>query len=274
MAEAAKGKKIFLEICYDGTEYFGWQLQPDKITIQEVIEYKLLKLYGDRQIRLTGSSRTDTGVHALGFAACYEAPDKPDIPLEKVKLVLNAKLPGAIKIKQVKYVPDEFHPRYDAKGKAYTYVFNRGDISPFAANYSWKVPANISVEKIAEAVKHIEGTYDFSSFACAGGKVESNVRTIYRVDIQEFGQYLCITFIGNGFLYKMIRSIIGTLERIGFDKRKPVEMKEILDAKNRDVAAQTAPGCGLFLMKVFYGDEDPCAFRLERPPFQYPMQEY
>lgn len=273
MSDASKGKRVFLEICYDGTEYFGWQLQPDKVTIQELVENKLSELYAGNHIRLTGSSRTDAGVHAFGFAACYDTPGKPDIPLDKVKLALNAKLPVAIKIKQIKYVPDEFHPRFDAKGKAYTYVFNRGDLSPFAANYSWKIPGNISIEKISNAVKYIEGTHDFTSFACAGTKVESNVRTIFRVDVQEFGQYLCITFIGNGFLYKMIRSIIGTLERIGFNKLHPSDMKKILEAKNRNVAAQTAPGGGLFLMKVFYGDEDPCSFRLERLPFQYPMQE-
>lgn len=273
MSEAPNGKRVFLEISYDGTNYFGWQLQPDKITVQEVIEDNLVKLYDDRHIRLTGSSRTDTGVHAMGFAACYDAPEKPAIPLDKVKLVLNSRLPDAIKIRQIKIVPDEFHARYDAKGKAYTYVFNRGEVSPFAANYSRKTPGSISIERISEAVKHIEGTHDFTSFACAGSKVESNVRTIYRIDIQEFGQYLCITFIGNGFLYKMIRSIIGTLERIGFNKIQPSDMKTIIEAKNRDAAAQTAPGCGLFLMKVFYGDDAPYSFKLERPPFQYPMQK-
>ena len=252
MSDPLKKKRIFLEISYDGTEFFGWQLQPDNITVQETIEKTLFNLYDNKHIRLTGSSRTDTGVHALGFAACFDAPEKPAIPLDKVKLVLNARLPNSIKIRKIKEVPEDFHARYDAKGKAYTYVFNRGDASPFAANHSWKIQNSINIEKIAEAVKYIEGTHDFSSFACAGTKVQSNVRTIYRVDIQEFGQYLCITFIGNGFLYKMIRSIIGTLERIGFNKIHPSEMKTILEAKNRDVAAQTAPGCGLFLMKVFY----------------------
>jgi tRNA pseudouridine38-40 synthase len=270
--ESSSAKRVFMEICYDGADYCGWQIQPNAITVQEVIEATLNKFFTGQRLRLTGSSRTDTGVHALGFVASFDLPEKPIIPLDKLHLALNRALPESIKIRRMDAVDSSFHPRYDAKGKAYTYIFNRGPISPFSAHYSWQMLYKLDIDRIRQAVKYLEGTHDFSSFACEGGtKMEHKVRTIYRIDLQEFGPYLCITFIGDGFLYKMVRSMIGTLREVGTGQRKPDELKAILAAGNRDVAGKTAPGCGLFLMKVFYGKEDPASFKLERLPFEYPM---
>jgi tRNA pseudouridine38-40 synthase len=268
------GKRIFLEICYDGTGYCGWQSQPSGITVQDTLELALNKFYKTSRLRLTGSSRTDTGVHALGYVACFDLPDYPVIPLDKLHAALNRVLPETIKVKRLFEVDHSFHPRYDAVGKAYTYVFNRGPVNPFSARYSCHITYNMNIDSLKQAVKYLEGTHDFSSFACEGGnKVPNKVRTIYRIDVQEFGPYLCITFIGSGFLYKMVRSIIGTLTKVSFGKIPPEDIKIILDAKNRDAAGETAPGCGLFLMKVFYDGEDPAAFKLERLPFEYPMTD-
>ena len=263
-----------MEVCYDGTDYCGWQIQPNAITIQQVIEQALEQLYAGQKIRLTGSSRTDTGVHALGFVAHFDLPEQPIIPLDKLRQVMNRMLPDSIKIRRLEDTNSSFHARYDAKGKAYSYVFNRGAASPFSAHYSRQILYAINPELIRQAAKHLEGTHDFSSFACEGGaKMENKVRTIFKIDVQEFEQYLCVTFVGDGFLYKMVRSIIGSLEDVGSEKLNPDAIKDIMAAEHRDAAGKTAPGCGLFLMKVFYGEEDPALFRLERLPFEYPMMD-
>ncbi len=259
--------RFLLEITFDGSGYSGWQIQPHRVAVQEVMQKTLARLYGGQVIHLIGASRTDAGVHALGFAASYLYPEFPRIPAEKVQSALNRLMPHDIRIASIREVPMTFHTRYDALGKAYTYVLNLGPDSPFTARYSWRPGRPVDPEKIREGAQYLTGTHDFSSFVVERSLIEDAVRTIYRVDVRRFGQYLCLTFVGNGFLYKMIRCLVGTLEAVGAGKLAPESVKTILEAKDRTRAPETAPPYGLFLDKVFFDPEERETFHLEGVPF-------
>jgi len=260
-------KRLLMEISFDGQSYGGWQIQPDNLTVQELIQDTLVKLYDGKEIKLVGSSRTDAGVHAIAFAASFIAPAKPFIPLDKLKIALNGLLKKPISIRSITEVPMDFHVRFGAVGKAYTYVINIGEESPFSAHYSWTARWKLDINKMQEASKHLIGTHDFSSFVVNREDIDNAVRTIYDIDFQLFGSYLCITFVGNGFLYKMIRCLIGTLEAVGSGAISAEKVKKILEAKDRSKAPQTCPPHGLFLMKVFYDEAEIKKFKLKDVPF-------
>ena len=260
-------KRYLLEIAYDGTNYSGWQIQPHRVAVQQRVQEILTKMYNGQPIHLIGSSRTDAGVHAQRFAASYLTPVRPDIPTDKILRAVNRQLPGDIKLRTVREVPLEFHARYDALGKAYTYVLNLGDPSPFTDRYTWRPIHRMDVEKIRAASQVLTGTHDYSSFVVERSLIDEAVRTIYRIDVQEFGQFCCVTFVGNGFLYKMIRCLMGTLEAAGAGKLSPEAVRRILEACDRTVAPETAPPNGLFPMKVFYTPEERAGFKLENVPF-------
>ncbi len=260
-------KRFLLEICFDGSGYSGWQRQPNAVAVQEVIEGILSRLYAGKKISLVGSSRTDAGVHALGFAASFVTPPDPAIPMEKVKGALNKLLPHDIKIMTIREMPLEFHARFDTVGKAYTYVINLGPESPFSSRYCWRLKRKVNLDLISEACSILTGTHDFSSFVVERNKIEDAVRTIYSIDINQFGDYLCLTFVGNGFLYKMIRCLTGAIEACGASYITTAELKTILAKQDRTLAPGTAPACGLFLNKVFYEEDELHKFKLERVPF-------
>ena len=259
--------RLLLEISYDGGGYGGWQIQPNSPSVQQVLQEKLTKLFGGLPIHLIGASRTDAGVHAIGFAASFLTPDRPVIPPERLMTALNRQLPPAIRIRSLRPVPLDFHTRYDALGKAYTYVFNRGLDTPFAGRYSWRVRPGQDLDAMRECCAVLTGTHDFSSFVAERKNIDDAVRTIYSIDIQDFGQYRCVTFVGNGFLYKMVRCLIGTVEAVGRGKITPRDVARILEARDRTQAPETAPPWGLFLMKVFFDEAEIGAFRLEQVPF-------
>ena len=260
-------KRYLLEIAYDGGNYSGWQIQPHCLAVQEVLQGILSKMYAGHPIHLIGSSRTDAGVHAQRFAAGYLTPKRPDIPPDKILRAVNRQLPADIKLRTVREVPLEFHARYDALGKAYTYVLNLGAPSPFADRYSWVPYHRMDVDKIRAAAQVLVGTHDYSSFVVERSMIDEAVRTIYRIDVETIGQFCCCTFVGNGFLYTMIRCLMGTLEAAGSGKLNPEAVRRILEARDRTQAPETAPPQGLFLMKVFYTPEERAAFRLEGLPF-------
>ena len=260
-------ERYFMEIAYDGTNYSGWQIQPHCLAVQEVIQKKLTGLFDRLPIHIIGCSRTDTGVHAQGFVATFLTPERPSIPPERVQKALNHMLPPDIRIREIKKVPLEFHARYDTAGKAYTYVLNLGPESPFTGRYSWKPIHVMDVEKIRAAAQRLTGRHDYSSFVVERANIDDAVRTIFRIDVQEFGQFCCLTFVGDGFLYKMIRCLMGTLEAAGSGKLSPDDVTAILEAKDRSCAPETAPPRGLFLMKVFYDPAERDAYTLPCPPF-------
>jgi tRNA pseudouridine38-40 synthase len=259
--------RLLLEISFDGTDYRGWQIQPHSPSVQAVLQRKLTAFYDRQPIHLIGSSRTDGGVHALGFAASFLVPVHPVIPADRLRIALNRQLPPAIRVRTIREVPLDFHSRYDALGKAYTYVINLGEETPFSARFSWHPRRPLDLDALAAAARRLTGKHDFSSFVVERNQIDDAVRTIFRIEPEVFGQYLCITYLGDGFLYKMIRCLTGTLEAAGAGKLTPDAVQAILEACDRTRAAETAPPHGLFLDKVFYDQAEMDAFRLTGVPF-------
>lgn len=255
-----------MEVCFDGTDYHGWQLQPNGITVQEVLEDRLGKLFGGRKIRIQGSSRTDSGVHALGMVASFRSPESPFIPDWKVKKALNRLLPHTIKVTDVSVNLPTFNARFSAFGKAYVYCINTGDLNPYHCRWSWHLPKCTRVDAMREAVKHFVGTHDFSAFTVNSGQVDDPVRSIIRAEIKQFGPLLCICFVGDGFLYKMVRCMVGTLADVGRGRITADTVKQMLDGTS-PIHCDTAPAVGLFLMKVFYENNGWDGFDFDKPPF-------
>ncbi|MBQ9789724.1 MAG: tRNA pseudouridine(38-40) synthase TruA [Lentisphaeria bacterium] len=261
--------RYLMEISFDGSNYGGWQIQPNRESVQGTIEKVLSRLYNYQKIELVGSSRTDAGVHAINFAAAFLVPKSPAIPIGKLKNSLNMMLPSDIKIQTIKEVDLNFHARFFAVGKAYTYVIKLAGATPFSNRYSYAPRHKIDIEAIKKATQYLVGTHDFSSFACAGNPIEDAVRTIYRIDVQTFGDYLTLTYVGSGFLYKMVRSLTGTLLAVGAGKFKAEEVKTLLEAKDRTLGHTTASAGGLFLVKVFYDADELAKFKLTALPYHY-----
>ena len=264
--------KYLLEIAFSGENYSGWQCQPEKVTVQGVIETKLSLLYNTK-ISVRGVGRTDAGVHALGMTLSFRLPSSPFIPAENLKKALNSILPFDIFVKKIYGISDpDFDPRFDALGKAYTYVLAKENIGPFLNRYSWQVPYEFNIADLIKGSKYLIGTHDFSSFAVALNKTGKNpVRSIYRIDINDFGRFVCITIVGKSFLYKMVRSIAGTLVQCASKNRSFEDVESILSARKRSAGCKTAPANGLFLMKVFYSQEELDDFKLTKLPFEYLM---
>lgn len=257
-----------MELAFDGTAYSGWQSQSNACAVQDILEEKISLLYSGVKIKTTGSSRTDSGVHAIGFTASFDAPDKENLPRDRMKKALNRLLPPDIRIRAVSYADPDFHARYSAKAKAYTYVINTGDdASPFDIRWAWRRRDCRNIDAIKEALSYIVGTHDFSSFTVNRSEIDDAVRTIYSADAQFIDKYLCITVIGNGFLYKMVRCIVGAMVQVGENRLAPDVVKRILESRDRAEAPATAPPLGLFLMKVFYEEGLHENFRLDKLPF-------
>ena len=171
-----------LEISYDGTEYFGWQIQPDQLTVQKVLQDTLKKLYAGQNVKVQGSSRTDSGVHALGLAVSFTAPCRPKISMKKLEVALNCLLPQTIRIRSIRAVDSEFNARFASTGKAYTYVINTGQQVPFSNRYCWHHRNCQNIDEMEKAAAFLIGKHDFSSFTVLRSQIDSAVRTIY--DIQ------------------------------------------------------------------------------------------
>ncbi len=260
-------RRFRMEICFDGTEFHGWQRQPNGVTVQEVLEDRMARLFGGLKIKIQGSSRTDSGVHALGLVGSFDAPESPYIPDWKIKRALNRLLPPAIKVRDVSEAPPKFNARSSAAAKAYAYVVNTGDLNPFTCRWSWHMTDFSRLDAVSEAMKAIVGTHDFSSFAAERERIDDPVRHIMKAELKTFGPLVCLHFVGDGFLYKMVRGMAGTLVDIGRGKLPPSDMARILEAHERSAARDTAPAQGLFLLKVFYEPGSWELHSLDEPPF-------
>jgi len=256
-----------MELCFDGTEYHGWQRQANGITVQEVLEDRVKKLFGGCHIAMQGSSRTDAGVHALGMVVSFDAPESPYIPDWKIKKALNRLLPPSIKVREVSLAEPKFNARNSAYGKAYAYVVNTGDLNPFTSRWSWHMTDCKDIPAMEEAIKAVVGTHDFSSFTTERGAIDDPVRSIFKTEIKTFGPLICLHFIGDGFLYKMVRGMTGTIVDVGRGKIPASDVAQILDACDRCAARDTAPAEGLFLLKVFYDHASYEAHSLDKVPF-------
>lgn len=242
-----------LVIAYDGTRYSGWQIQSNATTIQETIQ-KAITIILRENVKIIGSGRTDTGVHALGQVAHFKSPQK--LNLRAFQHSLNGLLPLDIRIKEVLDVPIDFHSQYSAKGKIYHYLLHLGPVlSPFCRLYSTHIPTKIDLSLLQQAALLFLGTHDFTSFANeahTGVAAHDPVRTLMRLDIIPIEGGIRLEFEGDGFLYKMVRNIVGTLLEVAANKIPISQIPAIFKAKDRRLAGRAAPPHGLFLVKVHY----------------------
>lgn len=277
-------KNVLLKIEYDGSNFKGWQRQPEVRTVQGVLEEALSKFCAC-DIQLNGTSRTDAGVHALGQCASFKADF--GIPVEKLKFAVNNYLQGGmsamnpvgdVRIISAVEVDSDFHARFDCKGKTYRYLISNGkDVDIFRRNYCYQVLDELDIERMRAAAHYIIGTHDFRCFQAAGGNErETTVRTVSDLVIKEkdvkhkgdglefdsrsielnntesTNKEITIEITGDGFLYNMVRIIVGTLVEVGLGKRNPESVKEIIDSCDRTNAGHTAPPGGLYLLEIYY----------------------
>ena len=244
-------KNYKLTIEYDGTIYHGWQIQANDISIQETIEIALSTMTREK-IRLSGSGRTDAGVHALGQVANFKTTSQ--IPADGFFAGLNSLLPDDIVITACEAVDDNFHARFSAKIKTYQYrIFNHQIPIAIGRQYAWHIRKKLDIAAMQQAVTHIIGTHDFKSFEGTGSPRDHTTRTVINADLAEMDdEYLIFEITANGFLKYMVRNLVGTLVNVGLLKTSQDEFKQILEAKNRDLAGATAPPQGLFLVNVSY----------------------
>lgn len=243
-------KNIKLTIEYDGTNYFGWQIQPEVSSVQEEIE-KAIKILTNEDIDLTGAGRTDRKVHARGQVANFMT--NSSIPAEKFSYAINKYLPEDISIVKSEEVDTNFHSRYDAIGKEYRYlIYNNYIRSSLWRNYTYHVPYNLDFKTMDIAKDFFLGTHDFSAFMSTGSSIENTVRTIYAVSLCQKDNIICFEVQGNGFLYNMVRIMVGTLIDVGSGKIRPESIPIILESKDRKKAGHTAKPQGLYLEKVYY----------------------
>ncbi|MDY5483931.1 MAG: tRNA pseudouridine(38-40) synthase TruA [Clostridium sp.] len=246
-------RRIKLVVAYDGTAYCGWQLQPNGVTIEEVLNKALSELLKE-PVMVIGASRTDSGVHAMGNVAVFDTESR--IPGDKICFALNQRLPEDIRIQSSEEVPLSFHPRKANCVKTYEYnILNRKIDMPLLRLYSHFCYFPLDVEKMRQAAAYLVGEHDFKSFCTVRTQAEETVRTIYRLDVEKDGDMITIRISGSGFLYNMVRIITGTLVKVGMGVYPPEHMEEILEARDRAAAGPTIPARGLTLVSMEYEKE-------------------
>lgn len=242
-------RNLKLVIHYDGTDYHGWARQPEMATVQGTIEDAIERLTG-KTVRVNGSSRTDAGVHALGQVANFFI-DSP-VPTENYQNALNNLLSCDIAIADVSEMPGDFDAISDTVQKRYDYLINTAPVRPVFARNQWHRSGQLDIEIMQQGAQQLVGKKDFKSFASAADQRESSVRTITQCQVQQEGCIIKISVAADGFLYNMVRNIVGTLVEIGRGRWQPDDINHILAAKDRNAAGPIAPACGLCLMEIFY----------------------
>jgi tRNA pseudouridine38-40 synthase len=240
-----------LQLAYDGTSFAGWQVQPRRRTVQGTLESALARIL-DRPVRVAGSGRTDAGVHARGQVASAEV--ETGLDEERLRLGLNALLPDDLRLLALRFEPPGFHARRSARGKEYRYEIAQGEIlSPFLARYRWHYRRRLDEKAMNLAAAAVVGRHDFSSFVSAGGQAGDHHREVRlaRFDRGEAGD-LVFRIEADGFLYRMVRNLVGTLVEVGRGRRAAAEMPTLIEARDRRLAGPTAPARGLFLQSVHY----------------------
>ena len=243
-------KRILMTLSYDGTAYHGWQIQPNGITVQEVVQNSLEKILGVNTA-VSGWSRTDAGVHAREFCCHFDCDDK--IPDSAFLRGLNAVLPNDIAVKDCKEVENDFHARYNAKGKTYVYrILNSNIKDPFLSRYTWQIERPLNTDKMNEFCKEIVGTHDFYAFSSSARTVTDTVRTVNECYVEKNGDVVSLIVSGNGFLYNMVRIIAGTAVEFSNGRISKTDIAEAFSTKDRNKLGLTAPPQGLILNKVHY----------------------
>ena len=237
-------------VAYDGTTFQGWQSQEGGNTVQDLIEKQLAKITGQK-IRIEGSGRTDSGVHALAQVFHFDAAWTHGP--EKLRVALQTGLPRSIRLKSMRLAPKKFHARFDAKGKIYRYHIYLGEADPFIAPYCWSFRRELDWSAMKAAAKVMRGKQDFWAFSGENDRTyETTVRDLRRVDLVRRGRKVSITFEADGFLYKMVRSLTGALINVGLGKLTPAQIAELIKTRRRIPHVVTAPPQGLFMVKVIY----------------------
>ncbi len=246
-----RSRNICLIVAYDGTDYHGFQRQtPPVIAVQNVLEKRLAEVCGDT-VELAAAGRTDAGVHASGQVVNFFTDGR--IPIDRIPRAVNSLLPPDIVVCRAFEADREFSALHSAKGKTYRYRILTGETpSPFSCRFAWHVRQSLSAAAMEQALRMLLGKHDFSSFRAAGGAPMSPVRTIHRAELRRSGRYLSFWFTADGFLYHMVRNIVGTLADVGRGVLTPGDFAGILDARDRNRASATAPACGLCLMRADY----------------------
>lgn len=246
-------RRILLTVSYDGTNYAGWQLQENAVAVQQRVEEALEKLI-HTPVRVTGASRTDAGVHALGQRFHFDTFSR--IPADKYAFALNTCLPPDIRILDGREVSGDFHARFDAKGKRYTYrIHNAPHASALYRNITAHVPYKLDISLMKESLNDLLGTHDFAAFQASGGTAKTTVRTLTDIQLAQDGELMTLTVCGNAFLYNMVRIIAGTMLDIGMGRRPVDAFRTALKTGDRLALGITAPACGLELTRVYYADE-------------------
>ena len=245
--------RIKLVVAYDGTNYCGWQIQPNGETIEGVLNRELSSLLGG-DIKVTGASRTDSGVHSLGNVAVFDTDTR--IPPEKISYALNIRVPEDIVVQDSCEVAPDFHPRHCNSLKTYEYrILNRRFAMPTRRLDTYFYHRPLDVERMQQAARYLKGTHDFKSFCSVNTVVEDTVRTIYTLQvIKDADDIITIRVQGSGFLYNMVRILAGTLIQVGIGAMEPEQMTEILEAKDRSASGPTAPAQGLTMMGIEFLD--------------------
>jgi tRNA pseudouridine38-40 synthase len=243
-------RRIRLIIQYDGTDYAGFQVQPDRPTVQRALEEALGRLLCEA-VRVQGASRTDAGVHAAGQVVAFTTENP--IPVERVVLALNALLPPDVAAVAADEVPADFHPQYSARRKQYVYrVLNRPLPSPFLGRHAWHVAPPLDVAAMQRAARPLVGEHDFAAFRAAGGAAKTTVRELFDLTVCTQDETIEFTLCGNGFLYMMVRNVVGTLVEVGLGRVPAERVAVVLASRSRSMAGPTAPPHGLTLVRIDY----------------------
>ena len=247
-------RRIRLIVQYDGTNYVGWQLQENGVSVQQRLNEAILAVTGE-QIQLHGSGRTDSGVHARAQVAHFDTNAR--MPANKFAIAMNMRLPRDIRVLYSEEAPEDFHARFSAKNKTYRYTLQLGPHADvFCRNTALHIHTELNFDRMQSAAQDALGEHDFFAFMSAGSKLEHTVRTIFRSEWSQCGQFYYYDVSANGFLYNMVRILVGTMLEIGSGKLPQDAIARAINSKNRSDAGPTAPPQGLALMRVQYPDFD------------------
>ena len=235
---------------YDGTNYSGYQVQPNKLTVEKNIEDKLTMINGNKNVKICATGRTDAKVHAINQMAHFDLIN--DLNPEKLRISLNKLINDDIYIKKIKIVNDDFHARFSVKKKEYVYILNMGEYDPIQKNYVYQYNKSLDINEMKTAINCFLGEHDFRSFTKIDDKPDNFIRTIYKATIEVKNEKIYFTFVGNGFLRYMVRNMVGTLINVGEHKIKSKDLPDIINAKDRRKAGITAPPNGLYLNNIYY----------------------
>jgi tRNA pseudouridine38-40 synthase len=242
--------RYLIKFSYDGTNFIGFQKQPNKRTVQSCIEEAATRVNNDKKVNMVATGRTDKGVHALVQYAHIDID--VDITEYKLKRALNTFLPDDIHIISTKTVNKDFNARYDVKEKTYKYYINTGEYNPITRNYMFQYNHELNIDNMKDCIKAFLGKHDFRAFVTENKEKENCVREIYKATIEEKDNIICITFTGNGFLRYQVRNMVGILIKAGENKINKTDIEKIIESKDRTKSGKTAPAVGLFLTDIKY----------------------